>query len=67
MITLTALTIWLRWEHAGSGGMVTLTSLTIWLRWEQAVSSGSGIAGSSEESGFAWSKLVAVECSLSPL
>ena len=73
MLTLTSLTMWLRWEHAGSGGMLTLTSdnlaslvavecslspLTIWLRWEAAVSGGSGFAGS---------KLVAVECSLSPL
>jgi len=74
MLTLTSLTMWLRWEQAVSGGssfasssgMLTLTSLTIWLRWEQAVSGGSGFAGSSG-SGFAGSKLVAVECSLSPL
>jgi len=62
MLTLTSLTMWLRWEQAGSGGMLTLTSdnlaslgavecslspLTISLRWEQAVSGGSGFAGSS--------------------
>ena len=47
--------------------MLTLSSLTIWHRWEQAASGGSGITGSSGESGFAWSKLVAVECSLSSL
>jgi len=45
--SLSPLTIWLRWEQAGSGGMLTLTCLTIWLRWEQAVSGGSGFAGSS--------------------
>jgi hypothetical protein len=55
MLTLTSLTMWLRWEQAGSDGMLTLTSdnlasleavecslspLTIWLRWEQAGSGG---------------------------
>jgi len=40
MLTLTCLTIWLRWEQAVSSGILTLTSLTIWLRWEQAGSSG---------------------------
>jgi len=35
MITLTSLTIWLRWQLAGSGGILALTSLTIWLCWEQ--------------------------------
>jgi len=52
--------------QAVSGGMLTLTSLTIWLRWEQAVGGGSGFACSSG-SGFAGSKPVVVECSLSPL
>jgi len=47
--------------------MLTFTSLTIWLFLEQAVSGGSGFAGSSGEFGFAWSKLVGVECSLSSL
>jgi len=46
--------------------MLTLTSLTIWLRWEQAGSSGSGFTGRGETD-FAGSKIVAVECSLSPL
>jgi hypothetical protein len=58
--SLSPLTIWLRWEQAGSGGMLTLTSLTIWLRWEQAFGGGSGFAGSSG-SGFAGSKLVAAD------
>ena len=39
MLTLTSVTIWLRWKQAGSGGIFTFTSLTIRLRWEQA---GSG-------------------------
>jgi hypothetical protein len=64
--SLSPLTMCLRWEEAVSGGMLTLTSLTIWLRWEQAVGGGSGFAGSSE-SGIAGSKLVAAECSLSPV
>jgi len=55
MLTLTSLTIWLRWEQAGSGGMITLISLTIWLRWEQAVSGRSDFAGC---------KLVAVDPAL---
>jgi len=63
MLISTSLTIWLRWEQAGSGGILTLTSLTMWLRWEQAGSGGSGFAGSSG-SGFAGSKLVVVEFSL---
>jgi hypothetical protein len=63
---LSHLTIRLHWEQAGSSGMLTLTSRTIWLRWEQAVTGGSGFAGSSG-SGFAGSRLVVVECSLSPL
>jgi len=44
--SLSPLTISLRWEQAGSGGMLTLTSLTIWLRWEQAFGGGFGFAGS---------------------
>jgi len=66
MLTLTSLTMWLRWEQAGSGGMLTLTSLTIWLCWEQAVSGGSGFAGSKLVA-VDLASLVAVECSLSPL
>jgi len=64
MPTLTSLTIWLRWEQAfGSGS-------------DFAGSSGSGfaesklVAGEQAVSGgfdFAGRKLVAVECSLSPL
>ena len=46
--------------------MLTLTSLTIWVRGEQGGSGGSGFAGRGEI-GFAGSKLVAMECSLSPL
>jgi len=76
MLTLTSLTIWLRWEHAGSGGMLTLISPTIWLCWAQTVSGGSGFAGRGETSfagsggsgftgggeiGFAGSKLGVVD------
>jgi hypothetical protein len=57
-----------------SSDILTLTTLIIWCHWEQAGSSGSGVADRGEISfpgssgfGFAGSKLVAVECSLSPL
>jgi len=60
MLTLTSLTIWLRWEEAGSSGMLTLTSLTIWLHWKQPGSGGSGFAGSSG-SGLIESMLVRVD------
>jgi hypothetical protein len=62
MLTLTSLTIWLRWEQAGSGGILSITTLTIKLRWEQAVCGRLRFAGSSGESGFAWSNLVVMEC-----
>jgi len=62
MLTLTSLTIWLRWEQAGSGGSGFAGSGET----SFAGSSGSGFAGRGE-TGFAWSKLVVVECSLSPL
>jgi hypothetical protein len=69
-VTLTSLTTWLRWEQAGSGGSGFAgrheTSFT--------GSNGSGFTGwgetgfaGSSGSGFAGSKLVVVECSLSPL
>ena len=41
--------------HSHLSDMLTLTSLTIWLRWEQGGSGGSGFAGS---------KLVAVDPAL---
>jgi len=58
MLTLTSLTIWLRWEQVVSGGSGF------------AGSSGSGYAGSSGMLALTsdnLASLVAVECSLPPL
>jgi len=63
MLTLTTLTysllkLWHACSHRSD--MLTLTSLTMWLRWEQAGSVWSSFIGRGE-SGFAGSKLVAVD------